>query len=174
MKKALLLYFSTEGQTLKILRYIENELASSYEFDCLDLRDMPEVNFKDYDKVLIGASVRYGGFNKTLYKFIEQNLSELESCKAAFFGVNLTARKPGKDTVEGSVYMTKFMEISAWKPQLLEVFAGALYYPRYRFYDRLMIQLIMKITGGETDTSKEVEYTNWERVRLFSARFASI
>jgi menaquinone-dependent protoporphyrinogen oxidase len=35
------------------------------------------------------------------------------------------------------------------------VFAGALRYPRYRWYDRFMIRLIMKMTGGETDTVKK-------------------
>jgi menaquinone-dependent protoporphyrinogen oxidase len=44
------------------------------------------------------------------------------------------------------------------------VFAGALRYPRYRWYDRFMIRLIMKMTGGETDTSKEVVYTDWQQV----------
>ena len=37
------------------------------------------------------------------------------------------------------------------------VFAGALLYPRYKWIDRVMIQLIMKITNGETDTTKEIE-----------------
>jgi hypothetical protein len=27
-----------------------------------------------------------------------------------------------------------------------------------------MIRLIMKMTGGETDTSKEVVYTDWQQV----------
>ena len=174
MEKALFLYSSSEGQTLKILRYIENELFGRYECEFRDLRDFPKVNLKDYDKVLIGASIRYGRFNKTLYKFIEQNLFELKLSKSAFFCVNLTARKKGKDTPEGSVYMKKFQNQSQWKPQLLGVFAGALYYPRYCFYDRIMIQLIMKITGGETDRTKEVEYTNWESVRVFSDRFSCI
>lgn len=32
----------------------------------------------------------------------------------------------------------------------------------------VMIQFIMRITGGETDTSKEIEYTvDWEKVKAF-------
>jgi menaquinone-dependent protoporphyrinogen oxidase len=46
------------------------------------------------------------------------------------------------------------------------VFAGALRYPRYRWYDRFMIRLIMKMTGGETDTRKEVVYTDWRRCQF--------
>lgn len=60
------------------------------------------------------------------------------------------------------------------QPTLIGVFAGALYYPRYNPFDRFMIKLIMKLTGGETDTTKEVEYTNWEKVGLFAEKFAEL
>lgn len=173
MKKTLLLYSSSEGQTLKILRYIENKLVDDHECQFLNIDEMPEVNFAHYDKVLIGASVRYGGLSKKLYQFIKNNLLALQASKAGFFCVNLTARKAGKDTLEGSVYLQKFIKLSPWKPLIVAVFAGALRYPRYGFFDRLMIQFIMRITGGETDTTKEVEYTNWARVNEFSEQFSS-
>ncbi|MGF1708766.1 menaquinone-dependent protoporphyrinogen IX dehydrogenase [Enterovibrio baiacu] len=174
MKKALLLHSSREGQTVKILRYIEKELADTHQCELVDLHETPNVDFAHYDKVMIGASIRYGHLNKKLYTFIEKNLAELNNAKAAFFCVNLTARKPEKDTPETSVYMKKFLTLSPWQPQLLDVFAGALYYPRYKFFDRVMIQFIMKMTGGETDPTKEIEYTNWDRVKLLSERFGSL
>lgn len=52
------------------------------------------------------------------------------------------------------------------------VFAGALRYPRYSWLDRTMIKMIMKMTGGETDTTKEVEYTDWQQVDRFARDFA--
>lgn len=174
MKKALLLHSSREGQTIKILNRIEKDLADEYQCSLVDLHEMPAIDWSEYDKVLIGASIRYGHLNKKLYKFIEANLSALKEKKAAFFCVNLTARKPGKDMPEGSVYMKKFLSLSPWQPQLLDVFAGALYYPRYSFFDRVMIQFIMKITGGETDPTKEVEYTNWDRVTVFANKFRAL
>ncbi len=174
MKKALLLHSSREGQTVKILRYIEKELADTHQCELVDLHETPNVDFAHYDKVMIGASIRYGHLNKKLYTFIEKNLTELNNAKAAFFCVNLTARKPEKDTPETSVYMKKFLTLSPWQPKLLDVFAGALYYPRYKFFDRVMIQFIMKMTGGETDPTKEIEYTNWDRVKLLSERFGSL
>lgn len=54
------------------------------------------------------------------------------------------------------------------------VFAGALRYPRYRWFDKVMIQLIMRMTGGETDTRKEVEYTDWQQVAKFAEDFGQI
>ena len=37
-----------------------------------------------------------------------------------------------------------------------------------------MIHLIMKITNGETDTTKEIEYTDWEKVKAFAESLNSL
>ena len=37
-----------------------------------------------------------------------------------------------------------------------------------------MIRLIMRMTGGETDVSKEVEYTDWVQVGRFAHEFAGL
>ena len=175
MAKALFLYSSREGQTKKILHYIEEQLT---EFECetVDLHTATDIDFSHYEKVLIGASIRYGHLNKKLYQFIAKNKSQLEGNKVAFFCVNLTARKEeqGKDTPEGSAYIKTFLNKSPWQPKLIGVFAGALYYPRYSWFDKTMIKFIMSMTGGETDTTKEVEYTNWEKVALFADKFKEL
>lgn len=167
MEKVLLLHSSREGQTIKILNYIAMKLGSDCQCDLMDVHQPLSVAFSDYDRVVIGASVRYGHLNKKLYQFIEQHQISLEQAKASFFIVNLTARKEGKDTPETSAYFKKFLMRSPWVPCLQDTFAGALFYPRYNFFDRFMIQLIMRMTGGETDPTKEVEYTNWQRVDQF-------
>ncbi|MDO6707674.1 menaquinone-dependent protoporphyrinogen IX dehydrogenase [Photobacterium sp. 1_MG-2023] len=174
MEKVLMLHSSREGQTIKILRQIEQELGSEFQCDILDIHQLPEINFTQYSKVLLGASVRYGHLNKKLYQFIAHHQVQLEAQKVAFYCVNLTARKTGKDTPETSVYMQKFLQKSPWCPDLLEVFAGALRYPRYNWFDRTMIRFIMRMTGGETDTTKEVEYTDWKRVSAFSEAFKQL
>ncbi len=173
MKKAVLLYSSREGQTKKILARIEQELVG-YECETLDLHQLDTIDLDSYQKVVVGASIRYGKLNKALYSFIDNHLEQLRSSKAVFFCVNLTARKEdqGKDTPEGSAYIKTFLKKSPWQPELIGVFAGALLYPRYNFFDRFMIRFIMSMTGGETDTSKEVEYTNWEKVSLFAQKIA--
>lgn len=172
MSKALFLYSTSEGQTKKILLYIEKELPD-YQCDIVNLNEVTDVDFNQYDKVMIGASIRYGKLNKKLYQFIHSNLAQLKHAKVAFFCVNLTARKEdqGKDTPEGSVYIKTFLKKSPWQPEMIGVFAGALYYPRYRWFDKMMIRFIMTMTGGETDTTKEVEYTNWKKVALFAEKF---
>nr|WP_284676615.1 menaquinone-dependent protoporphyrinogen IX dehydrogenase [Vibrio sinus] len=173
--KVLFLYSSREGQTKKIFEYIDGQLQGD-ECEFKNLHEIEQVDLSLYDRVLVGASIRYGHLNKKLYQFIESHLAQLENSKVAFFCVNLTARKEeqGKDTPEGSAYIQTFLKKSPWKPELIGVFAGALYYPRYNWIDKMMIKLIMTMTGGETDTTKEVEYTNWQKVTLFAEKFKNL
>ena len=173
--KILYLYSTREGQTEKIIHQIAKEQSES-ECEFIDLHTDPQLELSQYDKVLIGASIRDGHLNKKLYQFIEHHAEQLDKSNAAFFCVNLTARKEeqGKDTPEGSAYIRTFLKKSTWQPRLIGVFAGALLYPRYSWFDKKMIQLIMKLTGGETDTTKEVEYTNWKKVTQFALQFRKI
>ncbi|MDG3086789.1 menaquinone-dependent protoporphyrinogen IX dehydrogenase [Vibrio hannami] len=172
MKKALLLYSSTDGQTIKICNFIAEQMEG-FECEISDLHTIEEADFVGFDKVLIGASIRYGHLSKHFYRFVTKNKTKLEEINAAFFLVNLTARKEdqGKDTPEGSAYVKTFKKKSPWQPSKIGVFAGALRYPQYKLFDRICIQLIMKITGGETDPTKEIEYTNWEKVTKFAHSF---
>ncbi|MDR0219573.1 MAG: menaquinone-dependent protoporphyrinogen IX dehydrogenase [Enterobacteriaceae bacterium] len=168
----LLLYSTQDGQTKKIItRIAENIRRAGISCDLRDLATVKQMNLAPYHKVMVGASIRYGRFNSALHKFVIRHQQQLNQLPTAFFGVNLTARKPEKRTPETNGYVSKFLTKSPWKPDLCDVFAGALLYPRYRWFDRIMIQLIMRMTGGETDTTKEIEYTDWVQVDHFSALF---
>ncbi|MBF0752330.1 MULTISPECIES: menaquinone-dependent protoporphyrinogen IX dehydrogenase [unclassified Pasteurella] len=164
--KTLILYSSHDGQTKKIAEFLTALLEGEVIVDAL----REDYNIEAFDRVIIGASIRYGHFSKMLDRFVMSNHENLSQKSAVFFGVNLTARKEGKDNPETNVYVRKFLQRTKWQPKLSAVFAGALLYPRYKWFDRVMIQFIMKITGGETDTSKEIEYTDWEKVKVFAQR----
>ena len=164
--KTLILYSSHDGQTKKIAQFIAEKMGDVAEV--MPLRAESAVDFQHFSQVVIGASIRYGHFNRHLYQFIEKYSQQLNQLPTAFFAVNLTARKPDKNTPETNAYTRKFLLRSKWKPTIARVFAGGLYYPRYSFFDRLMIQFIMRITGGETDVTKEIEYTDWQAVNKFA------
>lgn len=166
--KTLILYFTTDGQTKRIADKIAEEIT--HEVDVLSLREHAQMTSEalaQYDQIVIGASIRYGHFDKLVYQFVEKHFALLNEKTTAFYGVNLTARKENRKTAENNTYVRKFLAKIKWKPTLVEVIAGALFYPRYTFFDRIMIQLIMKITKGETDATKEYEYTDWAQVAQF-------
>lgn len=172
--KTLVLYSSHDGQTKAIASSIASTLSETLECDVLDLAISMDINLADYQSVVIGASVRYGHFQRSLYKFTKQNVAQLNTMPSAFFAVNLTARKPEKRTPQTNAYTRKFLLATPWLPKQCAVFAGALRYPRYGWLDKAMIKLIMKMTGGETDTSKEVEYTDWQDVTRFAKDFVRL
>lgn len=170
--KTIILYLTTDGQTKKISEKLAEHLDNCTLVSLRDPNALQQVNLAEYEQIVIGAAIRYGYFDSLLYKFIKQHCDILNSKRSAFFGVNLTARKPNRNTPQTNTYTRKFLAKIDWKPTLTAVFAGALLYPRYGFFDRTMIRFIMKITGGETDTSREYELTDWEKVAEFGEKLA--
>ena len=90
--------------------------------------------------------------------------------KTAFFSVNLVARKPEKNRPDTNPYVIKFFKSIDWQPTLVEVFAGMLDYKKYPFFDRIMIQFIMWMTKGPTNSDAKIEYTDWDKVKEFGKR----
>ena len=54
------------------------------------------------------------------------------------------------------------------------MFAGKLDYPRYGFFDRQMIRLIMWMTKGPTDPKAVVEFTDWAKVDAFAHEVCAV
>ena len=173
--KVLLLYTTHEKQTLKIMQRIKTQLAGKCDCDLIELLPNSHIDLANYQAVLIGGSIRYGFYSKTMKKFIDANYLQLNTLKSGFFGVNMVARKPNKNTPETNIYTKKFLAKIAWQPTIKAVFAGALYYPKYNWFDRNMIRFIMWLGKGDTDVTKEViEYTNWDKVDEFAHQFATL
>lgn len=170
----LLLYASRDGQTEKIIRVIASELEQRGQMvECLSLgRDAARFNLNQCDSVLVGSPIRYGRHLPEVRDFVRQHETFLNQHPSGFFSVNLTARKSGKNRPETNPYLQAFLGKITWKPGMTGVMAGSLLYSRYRWFDRLIIQLIMKLTGGNTDTSKDIEYTDWDAVQQFAHRYS--
>lgn len=168
--KTVIIYSSVDGQTLKISRKIADIFRQNdQEVELVSIDDFMG-NVADYDRLVLGASIRYGVHDKKVIDFISTNKKELDSIKTAFFSVNLVARKPEKNQPNTNPYVIKFFKSIDWTPTLVEVFAGKLDYKKYPFFDRIMIQLIMWMTKGPTNTDAKIEYTNWQRVTDFGVR----
>jgi len=165
--KTVIIYSSVDGQTLKICNKLRDVFQQNNQYVALcSINDFNEA-VTNYDRLIIGASIRYGVHNKKVIDFINANKKQLDSIKTAFFSVNLVARKAEKSTPDTNPYVIKFFKTINWTPQIVDVFAGKLDYKKYPFFDRIMIQFIMWMTKGPTNTSAEIEYTNWDRVTAF-------
>lgn len=177
LDKTLILYSSIDGQTKKIINYILNHIEEDIaNFDIIEIStyDSSKINLNDYHKILVASSIRYGKHHPEIINFVNKNYIELNSKHSAFISVNLVARKAEKSKSNTNPYVSKFLEETLWKPNLVSVFAGVLNYKAYSFWDRIMIQIIMMMTKGPTKSSTNIEYTKWEDVDEFVTSFKNL
>ena len=168
MFTSLIIFSTTDGHTKKICEKIMNSLNNEKLIKIVSLDEATKLDLSEFQRIIIGASIRYGKHSKELYKFIELNKKILDQNPNAFFSVNVVARKFEKNTPETNPYIKKFLKVSKWQPKKLGVFAGKVDYPNYNFFDKYIIKLIMFITGGPTDTSQSYEFTDWSKVENFA------
>jgi menaquinone-dependent protoporphyrinogen oxidase len=175
MAKILLLYSTTDGHTSQICNRIRRVLED--DGNTVELRDLkvePDLQQGTFDKIVIGASIRYGKHQPVVSEFIKRNQAVLEGCPNALFSVNVVARKPEKNTPETNPYLQKFLGKIDWQPQHLGVFAGRIDYPSLGFFDKHMIRFILWMTKGPTDPTGTFEFTDWEKVEEFGRSIARL
>ena len=169
----LVVHGSRFGQSTKIAQAVCAELsARGVATDLVALDASTSPNPAKHDALVLVTSVRYGHFDAFAYRMIERNRVWLDSVPTLLITVSLTARNAEKRDPAVHSYTRKFLEKSGWTPGHTEVMAGMLDYPRYKIWDRLAIQLIMRMTKGPTDPKAVIEYTDWDRAREVADEFA--
>ncbi len=173
MSNILIIYSTTDGHTLEICRYLQKVIEKdAHQVQLISVNDWSSHDLNQFDKIIVGASIRYGKHSAQIYRFVRKNKQLLDSKLSAFFSVNVVARKPEKNKPDTNPYLKKFLKQIDWKPKELAVFAGRLDYPSYSYWDRQIIRFIMLITKGPTARDTIVEYTNWQDVESFGIRIS--
>ena len=170
MKKTLILYSSTDGHTLSICEHIKSIIENHTSVLIKNVEETSNLDLGEFDCVVLGASIRYGNHKPSLYTFVKKNEELLNVKKTAFFNVNAVARKEDKNSIETNPYLKKFLKKVSWQPDMLAVFAGKISYPDYHFFDKHMIRFIMWMSKGPTDQTKVFEFTDWDKVNVFSEK----
>ena len=165
MARVIMVYSTTDGHTQKICERLREVIEQhGHEVTIRELKPGSDIDPGSYDRIVIGASIRYGKHRPEVAEFIEQNLESLRSKSGAFFSVNAVARKPEKRDPDTNPYVRKFLQSISWQPAIIGVFGGKIDYPKYGFVDKTMIRFIMWMTKGPTDPNAVVEFTDWDAV----------
>jgi menaquinone-dependent protoporphyrinogen oxidase len=169
-----MLYSTVDGHTLEICGRLQKVVSENgHEVTLTELTADSDPDLEPFDRVVIGASIRYGKHRPEVARYIERNKEALDVRRGAFFSVNAVARKPEKRTPETNPYVCKFLGSISWKPPLIGIFAGKIDYPRYGFVDKTMIRFIMWMTKGPTDPTGTFEFTDWDAVDAFAREIAA-
>jgi menaquinone-dependent protoporphyrinogen oxidase len=168
--EVLILYASTDGHTARVAERIAKRLRDKghrVESQRADASGM-SLDLERYETVIVGAAVHYGRHPGHLRSLLRKHRAALAARPGAFFSVSLSARsKPPA----ARRYVQKFLRQAEWRPQQTATFAGALPYSRYGAFKRLLMIAFVGHAGGDTDTSRDYEYTDWDAVDRFADAF---
>ena len=86
--RTLILFSTRDGQTREIASYIASELKElGAESDVVNLHRSGEIAWGNYERVVIGASIRYGHFHSSVAAFVKKHQQALNKIPSAFFSV---------------------------------------------------------------------------------------
>lgn len=110
---------------------------------------------------MVGASIHMGKHDKHVVDFVLKNHDALARMPSAFFSTSLAAHG---DTAEAEGYVEQFEQRTAWRPDRVALFGGALRYTQYGFIKRHMMKKIAGAKPGHlgTDLSRDYVYTEWD------------
>lgn len=173
--KILIIYGTSEGQTRKIARFLEDVLQEeNHKVVIADASDDPPPP-SDFDAVLVGSSIHMHKYQRQVLDYVSKNVAQLNKKHSGFFSVCLAvASDLPEEHEEAEEIAMNFLYETGWRPSLKKHIAGALKYTQYDYLKRLVMRMIAKKQGESTDTSQDHEYTDWDEVRAFALEFAHV
>ena len=172
MARILVLYGTTEHHTEKIATAMGATLtARGFAVDIIEAGSQ-DPRPSGYDGIIVAASLHAGRFQKAVGQWIRAHRREFGAKPTAFVAVCLAvASKRHGAIAEVDAIVARFLQDAGWTPTLTKAVAGALLYTQYNFFIRWFMRRIARKEGGDTDTSRDYEYTDWNDLREFSNAF---
>ena len=185
MKPIGVFYATREGHTRRVAEHAEQTLREhGLKVEVRDLRTQADdIALNNYSGVILAASVHREKHEREMTEFVKRHRSELETMPTAFLSVTLSeagAERPnttGQEHAQFIADVQKVMDIffaeTAWHPKRAKPIAGALLYTKYNVLIRSIMKRIARKSGGDTDTSRDYEYTDWAALGSFVEEFAA-
>jgi menaquinone-dependent protoporphyrinogen oxidase len=173
-RRVVVLYGTTEGHSAKVAAAIGATLRDEgLEADVFDAAaGTPDA--EAYDGAVIVASVHAGDYRAEALDWARRHARALNAVPSAFVTVSLgELQHDPKVSRDLQAIRERFLERTGWKPSATLSIAGALMYSRYNLLTRLMMKRIAAQAGGDTDTDRDYDYTDWKALARFTRRFAT-
>ena len=168
MTKILLVFHTSEGQTAKIAERVAAVLrGDAFDVEVHDVVAAPGP--EAFDGVVLGDSIHTGRHSRTLTRYLEEHQGALAARPTALFQVSLTSANPDAEhTATAQKLIHDLEQRTGCDPDLVGLFAGALVYTQYGWMKRRVMRAIARKEGGDTDLTRDYEYTDWAAVDQFA------
>ncbi len=162
----MIVYATTEGHTRSIAEFLGQEAEkkdiTAGLFDATVKPPPPE----EFDTVIIASSIHGGKYQASIEHFVREHHKTLNQMNSIFISVSLTAAADEPESWKELKEQTEdFLLGTGWDPKHVEYTAGALLYTKYDYLKRFIMRMISKKAGGDTDTSKDHIYTDWDQLK---------
>lgn len=152
----LIVYMSSHGCTEKATLMLRDQLSG--EVTLLNLENSGTVPLDNFDRVIIGGSIRIGSIQKKIRKFCENNLDQLMSKKTGLF---ICCMFEGDTAIDQ--YNVAFPEALRNHSLAMGLFGGELEFEKMNVFERMIIKQV-------ADISVDVSKFNADAVREFAIR----
>jgi menaquinone-dependent protoporphyrinogen oxidase len=169
--RILIAYATWHGQSEKIARRIAD--VAFLEHVSADVAEVRQASLEHYDAVIVVGSVHFGRYERPLRRFIARRLTALARMRSAFVSVSGAAASL-QGSAQAQSYIDRFLHATRWKPDAVLSVAGAVPFTRYNILTRAAMKFASRISGRESDTSRDYEYTDWFAVDAFVRDFIGV
>ena len=172
MPRILVVYGTTEGHTARVAGAVAEALHRTGAVVDVMAADQPAPAPDGYDAVVVAASVHAGRYQRPVEKWVKAHAAAMARRPTAFVSVCLgVLQHDSKVQRDLEAIVDRFIAATGWRPAVVKFVAGALPYTRYGWLRRAVMKRIVAKAGGDTDTRRDYEYTDWNDLRQFAADF---
>jgi menaquinone-dependent protoporphyrinogen oxidase len=173
--RILVVYATTDGHTAKVAGAIAETLrAGGAVVNVHEIGRTPCLP-DGYDGVIVACPVRGGKYLKPVRRWVRAHAAVLNARASGFVSVCLGVLQhdPAVDQ-ELRTIISGFLAETGWRPTVTKPVAGALPYTRYNWLIRRVMKRIAAKAGGDIDTTRDYEYTDWPDLRSFAEQFGRL
>lgn len=172
--RILVVYGTRHGQCAKIAKHVAEHLSDR---GCLvDVRWGKNLTMEcpitHYDGVVVGASIYNGRHQDYIAEFVRAHRPFLKEMPTGFFSVSGAAGdRDGEGMRKAEGLLGEFERRTGWRAGIARCFAGSIPYTQYGPVVRQIMKWIVGRNRGDTDTTRDFEYTDWDRVDAFAESY---
>lgn len=116
-----------------------------------------------------------GHYQRPVAQWVRAHAAALADKRTAFVSVCLgPLQKDPKVDRDLDAVAQRFFTTTGWHPTRVKKIAGALLYRQYGLLKRWIMKRIVAKAGGDVDTSKNYEYTDWADPQAFVDEFVRL
>ncbi len=174
--KALIVYGSNTGSTKEIAETIASKLSDSgIMFDLVDLKKEKSSRPEGYDLVIVGSGIKMGKWTTEALNYLKDHEESLSLLPHAIFVSSGFASEPSRREQSKVDYIDAVLDKHPMlKPLSTGLFGGLYDWKRYNFViKRLVISLLKSMDHTEIDTSKPLDFRDWDMINAWAEELAS-